>query len=155
MSHRRRVSVLFVCAGNTCRSPMAAAFMRSARPDVHVSSAGLHVVSWDSASQEAIIEMARRGLDLASHRARKLTAEAALAPAAVACMQRSHMTAVRQLAPGANVKTLGEWAGSPGDVVDPFGRGPKAYAECAVQLEELVARWVVRLRDSAGTDHRG
>src|SRR4051794_13171470 len=94
--HEQQPSVLIVCAGNTCRSAMAAAILRRARPDLDVSSAGLYASAGEPATEEAIAEMARRGIDLRGHRAERLTMDAALAPEVVACMESSHVAAVRK-----------------------------------------------------------
>ena len=70
-------SVIMVCSGNTCRSPMAEALLRRMLPGVDVSSAGLYAMNGMPASDGAQREMARRGLSLANHRSRQLTREMA------------------------------------------------------------------------------
>lgn len=65
-------TILFVCEGNTCRSPMAACLMKAFAPEIQVLSAGFHAYSNAPASEYAIAEMARRGLSLNAHKSRVL-----------------------------------------------------------------------------------
>src|SRR5437870_4626583 len=121
--------VLFVCTGNTCRSPMAAAALRSelgsdaARVDV--GSAG--TAAWDGqpATEPSIEVTGRDGIDLASHRSRRVSPALLRASDLVLVMERGHLNAVHAL--GADPKqthVLSEWP-EPGDrelpVSDPFG----------------------------------
>src|SRR4051794_7273086 len=73
-------NLLFVCTGNTCRSPMAEAIARAELErrgwsNVRVASAGLAAAAGEPATREAVVVAARRGLDLGGHRARQLSAE--------------------------------------------------------------------------------
>lgn len=96
-SHR----VLFVCSGNTCRSPMAeAAAVAEAerlgiRAHVEVRSAGASAAPGFPASKGAVEVGRRHGLDLRDHRSRPLDAEDLAWASLVVCMSRSHLQAVR------------------------------------------------------------
>ncbi len=66
--------ILFVCAGNTCRSPMAAAIAQELLgATVQVESAGISAVDGASAASDAIQTMRERGLDISAHRSRSLS----------------------------------------------------------------------------------
>ena len=73
--------ILFVCTGNTCRSPMAEGLCRSflghyrLQQEVEVASAGLNAVAGEPASREAVEIMRERGIDLSGHKTTGLTAE--------------------------------------------------------------------------------
>jgi protein-tyrosine-phosphatase len=73
-----RVSLLFVCTGNICRSPLAEAFLKDyaskqGQPGrISVSSAGTHAWDGNPATAEASLAGARYGLDLSQHRAREV-----------------------------------------------------------------------------------
>lgn len=134
-----RKSLLVVCAGNTCRSPMAAALLQSALPELDISSAGLTATRDQHASDGAKRAMTPRGHDLDPHRATGLTDELVKRADLVACMEQSQADAILRRVPSANVKTLGTWAGIPGDVADPHGGNDDVYGACAEHLTTLVA----------------
>ncbi len=73
--------ILFVCTGNTCRSPMAEGLCRSfldhfrLQEEVEAASAGLYATAGGPASREAVAIMAERGIDLSGHKTARLTAE--------------------------------------------------------------------------------
>src|SRR6185503_356929 len=121
--------VLFVCTGNTCRSPMAAGALRAALgPEavrVEVASAG--TAAWDDqpATPESVAVAAVDGVDIREHRSRRLTPEILRGADLVIAMERAHARTVQSL--GADPKrahVLSEWP-EPGDaeleVSDPYG----------------------------------
>ena len=71
----RRNSILFVCNGNTCRSPMAEAIAKDSEGAdiIHIESAGLHANPGDPAAPDAIETMRRRGMGLTAHRSRHIS----------------------------------------------------------------------------------
>lgn len=95
-------TLLFVCTGNLCRSPMAAAFADSllkTRSDaVTVMSAGL-LRAGEPATAETVKVMQRRGLDVRTHRSRGLADALMPAPDLVIAMTRQHARAVVDLVP--------------------------------------------------------
>ena len=130
------MKITVVCTGNTCRSPMAAALLGSLLSEAEVSSAGIYAENGAPASENAVAAMAARGVDISSHRARKLTGADAEADMVI-CMTRRHKAAVKAMFPGARAYTLTELAGEYGDVPDPYGGGPAEYESCAGELERL------------------
>ena len=93
-------TVLVVCSGNTCRSPMAAAYLRQAlaeagAPGVRVESAGLHAVPGLPAAAEAQEAVARDGLSLAEHRSRPLDEAAVAAADLILAMTRAQVSRER------------------------------------------------------------
>jgi protein-tyrosine-phosphatase len=137
--------VLFVCSGNTCRSPLAAALLHrlldeAGRSDISVSSAGTGAYDGSPASEGAYLVALERGLDLSGHRARLLDADVLGSADLVLTMSRGHLGRVERLG-GARGEAhlLGAWAGA-GDVEvrDPFGGDVEGYRVTLDQLESLL-----------------
>ncbi len=135
--------VIFVCTGNTCRSPMAAGLARAwaaARaPDgltLEIDSAGIAAGPGYPAADQAIGALGESGIDLRSHQSKLLTPEMVDRADVILTMTPSHAQAVMQMAPGAVHKVF------PIDPVhpigDPIGHPIEVYREVADQLEELV-----------------
>lgn len=143
-------TIVFVCTGNTCRSPMAAGMFRSllaerlecpveklSNAGFAVQSAGLSAGSGSPASLEAVRLLAQRGVDLTDHRSQPLTDALFDTADRVWTMTNSHLEAIRRVRPDASEKCdLLDPEGA--DVADPFGGGPEEYAECFEQIEALL-----------------
>ena len=123
------MSVLFVCTGNTCRSPFAEAV---ARREGHgdVESAGLGASAGDQPPEDAIAVARELGYDLSSHRARRLTEEMLERADVVVGMTAAHVSAL-----GGGARLLGE-----ADLDDPIGHGRGTYRRVYTQIETDVRK---------------
>ncbi|HEY2585906.1 MAG TPA: Sua5/YciO/YrdC/YwlC family protein [Tepidisphaeraceae bacterium] len=146
-----RTTILFVCSGNTCRSPMAEALARNilaeklAVPELELERRGISVVSAGSfampgskAAPQAIQAMREQGADLTHHRSRPLTVELIHQADVIFAMSRNHAQQVTALVPAANEKVT--TLDPAGDIDDPVGSDVHVYQELAGQLRTLIEK---------------
>ena len=143
--------IIFVCTGNTCRSPMAAALATAmfAREglNISVSSCGVSVFGSSSASKNAVAAMKPEQIDLSAHKSRQAAAEILGNAALVLTMTRTHLSHVKNFCPAANAFTLGEYAGSFDEISDPFGGSLDEYRKCAAQIKNLLEDCLEKFRE--------
>jgi len=134
------MKILFVCTGNTCRSPMAQAMAAQLLGEkFDVISAGLMAMPNSAASAHAIAVMNERNIDLSKHKSQLVTEALIKESDLILTMTTSHKEALLQSA-GNKVHTLGEYAGSNTSVSDPFGGDLKVYRACADEIYELLEK---------------
>ncbi|HHT06286.1 MAG TPA: ribose 5-phosphate isomerase B [Hydrogenispora sp.] len=158
-------NILFVCTGNTCRSPMAAALLRQLLNErggkfknIRVSSAGLYAQPGAPASPEAVETMRGYGVDLSNHLARELAREELAAADLILTMTNAQKNQIIKIFPGVKDRTyvLREYikAKSPAgkdqwDVPDPFGQPLVVYQKCAAALEKDLRAFIDLLASEA------
>jgi protein-tyrosine-phosphatase len=147
------MNLLFVCSGNTCRSPMAEAFARKIADrrgiqDLNVSSAGTNAYDNVPATDEALLVGMERGLDLTNHRSRMLTPEIVSDADLVFVMTPSHVEQVKQMGGRGKVHVIDEYASGATNkgISDPYGGDLEAYRNTADVLEDELERLFDRLQ---------
>ncbi len=130
-------SILFLCTGNLCRSPLAEGIARhlAGAELVGFSSAGTHALVGRPATPEAVEVAAEIGVDLRSHRARSLEAAGADLPTAVFGMEEFHLEAARRRWADVPVEML-DPSGHP--IADPYGRPLTDYRQTRGAIEAAV-----------------
>lgn len=148
--------VLFVCTGNTCRSPLATAILRAAAAArgmvVEAGSAG--TTAWDDApaSDGALLVGMERGLDLESHRARLLSPTIVAEADVILAMGPHHLERVEAMGGAGRAYLLTEFASrgaSQRAISDPFGGDLAVYRRTADELAAEIEQVLDRLADAA------
>jgi protein arginine phosphatase len=143
------INILFVCTGNTCRSPMAEAILTNKKlPTVKVRSAGVYATDGQDASGNAKVVLTENQIQH-QHRSSLLTQQDLEWATYVLPMTSSHKDAILQYFPTAEGKvfTIKEFVGEgEQDIIDPFGGNVEIYRKTFQDLEETVDKLVERLK---------
>ncbi len=150
------VRVLFVCTGNTCRSPLAAAALvhelGTDASRVQIGSAGTSAWEGQPASEGSVRVAEADGIDLASHRSKRVSVTEIRAADWVFVMEPMHRIALEAVGgPRDRVHVISEWpaGGEPDlEVSDPFGGSIEAYEECWRRIRRHVQRIAPHVRQA-------
>ena len=136
-----KTTVCFVCTGNTCRSPMAAAVLNAlGKGGYKAVSAGISVIAGDMISKNSVAALKKAGIesthdnDYESHRAVQISDELIERCDKVVAISKSHLMALIYAFPqhAERITVM------PRDIADPFMHAPEVYDECLGQITECI-----------------
>jgi protein-tyrosine-phosphatase len=136
------MKILFICSGNTCRSPMAEAIFRGFynqdQDKPQIASAGIFALPGEKASANAIFAMSKRGLCLSGHHSRPASAYLVDEADIIITMDQSHKKALLLSRPDIANKILSMAEIGGQDISDPFGGDQSVYERCAAEIEKAL-----------------
>lgn len=143
-------SVLVVCVGNICRSPVGERLLmerlKERGADVKVSSAGIAALVGHSADETASEVAARHGINLHGHVARQFTREIGAAHDLILTMEPGHRREIVNVTPELSGKVMqfDHWSGGVG-IADPYRRSTEFHEEIFAMIASAASDWAARL----------
>ncbi|MEC5652516.1 protein tyrosine phosphatase [Enterobacter bugandensis] len=140
-------SILVVCTGNICRSPIGERLLRQQLPDAQVTSAGIFGLEGCPADATAKAVALRHGVSLEGHVARKVTRFLLQKSDLILVMEPEHLRFIASVAPENRGKSLlfGQWLETK-DIPDPYRKSREAFEYVFEQLGKASQEWARRLR---------
>lgn len=138
-------TVLVLCTGNICRSPVAEALFRSALPGRNVLSAGLDAVVGCPPDPLATQFMLERNIDISSHRGQQVATWMLRAADLILVMETRQQSIVESHYPTCKGKVFRMREFDRQDIADPYGKGDVAMVIAVESIADAVQQWCHRL----------
>lgn len=139
-------SILVVCTGNICRSPIGERYLRNLLPDKKIDSAGTGALIEHAADNSAIKVAQIHGLSLEGHLSRQFTSSLGRQYDLILAMEKSHIEHIGNIAPEARGKTMlfGHWL-EQRDIPDPYRKSDEAFLSVYKLIEQAGKLWAQKL----------
>lgn len=139
-------SVLVVCIGNVCRSPVGERLLAQACPNLVVESAGLGAPVGHAIDKDAASIAGAAGVEVENHSARQFTGELASKYDLILVMEKSHLKSIAAENPQLSGKAMlfSHWVGA-AEIPDPHKRSIEFHQEVFKQLQAASAGWAEKL----------
>lgn len=139
------VKILFLCSGNTCRSPLCEGIMNKKAEELKLpvtsESAGLAAFSGDEASHGSRLVAEKMGIDLSAHRSRPFNLYMAEEFDLFVVMSESHKAALKDFIHEEKIIILS------GGIPDPYGGNEEVYSDCAKRISEGIDELISKLSE--------
>lgn len=139
-------SILVVCTGNICRSPIGERLLRQNFPGKKIDSAGVGALVGHTADTSAIAVAQQHGISLEGHQAQQFSSQLGRKYDLILVMEKHHIVQVTRIAPETRGKTLlfGHWLGNK-EIPDPYRQSMEAFEFVYQLLEQSTEGWMKKL----------
>ncbi|CAM3829493.1 low molecular weight protein-tyrosine-phosphatase [Rahnella bruchi] len=139
-------SILIVCTGNICRSPIAERLLRGVLPGRKIDSAGMAALVDNPADPGAVQIAKKHELMLDDHRGRQFTSALGRQYDLILVMEKSHQELISQVSPEARGKImlLGHWVGAR-EIPDPYHKSQEAFEAVYRLIDQACQSWLLKL----------
>lgn len=139
-------SILIVCTGNICRSPIGERYLRNLLPNKTIDSAGTGALVGHAADDSAKRVAKNYGLSLDGHKARQFTSSLGRHYDLILVMEKKHLEEIGRIAPEVRGKVMlfGHWLGQIG-IPDPYRKSDEAFISVYELIEQAGQRWAKKL----------
>ncbi len=140
------MNILFVCTGNTCRSPFAEGYLKQLNfPNISVFSAGLAAMR-DAVSENSAKAAREYGFNIDNRISVPLNTDMLAAADIIYCMNQSAADVLKVYAPNGDIRVLG------GGISDPYGGTPDTYRDMAREIKNAIDNEFIKISKADETD---
>ena len=139
-------SILVVCTGNICRSPIGERLLQKLLPDKKICSAGVKALQNHEADLTATLVAEKRSLSLEGHKGQQFTASLARQFELILAMDKSHIEEISRISPEARGKTMlfGHWIAQK-EIPDPYRKSEEAFESVYNLIDKSGRLWAEKL----------
>lgn len=139
-------SILVVCTGNICRSPIGERFLQKSFPNKRIDSAGTGALVGHHADQNAIKIASMHDISLEGHKGQQFTSALGRQYDLILAMEKEHIEQIGRIAPEVRGKTMlfGQWLNCR-EIPDPYRKSEEAFESVYKLIEQAGISWVEKL----------